>query len=196
MFDFRLEDVLEQDTVSRSEFALEPIEFNNEPSFESEINPASEVNKIEFEEREIEEEEEEQETPFTLADAKASAEVLIDLIDTLNVTALTPLARWKLTKKRGGKKSIQRMQEIAEKNFTGEELTPEEKRLLYQYNAYLADKEQLEKAIPYTEDEKQRLTNSAIPMMLKNKWKIGGGGSFAMELAMIQGTRVLQILTA
>lgn len=192
MFDFDLTSVLEEDTIVRSEFSepkeeeeddFSDLEFGDDPDDDEDspgyVDPEQAKTIV-----------------FTDADAKEGAEILVDMIDTANTMIMTPLGRWKLAKKRGGKVGIARMQEIAEKNFAGTELSEQEKRLLYQYNAYLADKEQMEKDIPYTEEEKKRLIKSAIPMIKKMKWKVGGGGSFAMELVMIQGSRVMQILTA
>lgn len=186
MFNVDLTSVLEEPTVIRSEVAVPK---NDVPD---------DFSGLEFEEPNLLQENEDAATELDLMpyDAAENAEILVELLDTFNTAALTPLARWKLTKKRGGKNAILRMQEIAEKNFTGAELNEQEKRLLFQYNAYLKDKEELEEAIPYTVDEKERLIKAAIPYMKKSKIRIGGGMAFWTELALIQGTRIMQVLTA
>jgi len=186
--DFDLDDILGEPTIQRSEVHIED-DFSND-----------DFSSLEFEEitEEVEEIEipEEVEKPYTEAEAKENATMLIDLIDTVNTATLTPLARWKLRKKRGGKDAIRKMQLVQEKQFTEKELTEAEKRLLFQYQAYLKDKEELEKAIPYTEDEREQLIRSATHYLKGKKIRISGDLSFWGELAMIQGSRLMQILTA
>lgn len=188
MFDFDIDSVLEQDTITRSE------------NFEQETEKETDFSDLEFEDEdeEIEQEQEEREIVFTDADAKEGAEVLVDMIDTFNTVTMTPLAKWKLQKKRGlrEKGKIAEMEFIASKDFAGQKLTEAEKRKLYQYNTYLASLQKLEEVIPYTDDERKRLIKSAIPMVKKMKWKVGGATSFGLELAMIQGSRIMDILTA
>lgn len=182
-----LDEILGQNTLQRSEVA-DNSEFE-EDNFSS----------VEFDDEPIEAFDDEpliEEKPYTDAEAKENATILVELIDTVNTTALTPLARWKLRKKRGGKEAIHRMQAVVEKEFAGVELTEQEKKLLYQYKAYLKDKEELESAIPYTEPEKEQLIRSATAYLKTKKIRISGDLSFWGELAMIQGSRIMQILTA
>src|SRR5690606_30762223 len=143
MFDsINLFDVLAEPTQIRSE-VNEVIEFDEGDIFEDDH---SENLTFDDEPEPIEQEEEievVQEQPYTEAEAKANAEILVDLIDTVNVATMTPLARWKLRKKRGGKDAIRKMQLIQEKQFANQELSEGDKRLLFQYNAYLKDKEEM-----------------------------------------------------
>ena len=50
------------------------------------------------------------------------------------------------------------LQLIFEKHASGQDLTPKEQSRLNTYLAYLRDKEELNKAIPYTQEEKEMLT--------------------------------------
>ena len=109
---------------------------------------------------------------------------------------MTPLALWKARRKRGGKGVIEKMQIIAAKNFDGVKLTDKEKHLLHQYNAYLTDKAQLEKAIPYTDDELKLLKTMAIPYCKTSKIRINGGFAFWTTFAGIQAQRVIAIIQA
>ena len=188
-FNFDLSEILEQETTERSETAFinqtEQTDFSvlefEEPIVPAVTEPApTELLAVEY----------------TFEEAKENAEILVELLDTINTAALTPLARWKLRKKRGGKTALLKMQEIAEKSFSDEDLTEQEKSLLAKYNAYMRDKEQLEKDIPYTDEEKAKLVKSATSWLHRKKIRVSGDMSFWGEFAMIQGTRVLQILTA
>ncbi|HRO76962.1 MAG TPA: hypothetical protein PLP27_12545, partial [Crocinitomicaceae bacterium] len=124
------------------------------------------------------------------------AEALVDLIDMGQTAVLTPLAKWKLSKKRGVKGKIAQAEIIAAKSMEGEELTAKEKRLLYQYNAYLESFRRVEEKLPYTEDERERLTSAAKKYVSDNKLKVSKGLGFWGELAIIQGTRILEVVTA
>lgn len=193
MFEFDLDSVLSTPTTPRVETVVEEASTDastddllNNLTFDESLEPtpaeALEPEVVEvFSEKEVEE----------------NAAILVDLIDTVNVATLTPLARWKLRKKRGGKQVVTQMQLIYEKSLNKEEkLTKEEKNEILKYKAYLSDKEELESAIPYTREEKERLTRAAKNYVRSKKIKINGDLSFWGELAMIQGTRIMQILTA
>lgn len=182
---FVLESVLEQPTEQRPEHITE---------VQTEVIDNSDVSGLEFEDISVEEPKE-AEVSYTLADAEQNAELLVGVIASVNILTMTPLARWKVKKKRGGKHAIERMQAIAQKNFSGNELTDNEKRLLDQYNAYLADKQQLENAIPYTDDEIEALQTAAIPYCQSTKLKVNGGMAFWVQLGTMQLGRIMQILT-
>src|SRR5690554_7888290 len=128
--------------------------------------------------------------------AEENAEILIELIDVVNIQTLTPLAKWKLAKKQGGKPVVRKMQILYEKKMNEGELTEKEKRQIELYQIYLKDKQELENAIPYTDEEKESLKQAAIPYLKSSKLKIGGGAAFWTQLAMIQGSRIMQVLTA
>lgn len=194
MIEFDILDVLETPTQQRSENTPELDPFENDDF----------LNGLEFDtpEENIEAvEQEEEPTPtieeiYTDEDAQINAEILVDLLDTVNTATLTPLARWKLRKKRGGKDVVSKMSVVYEKSLKDEKLTDKEKELAWKYEAYLKDKEQLENAIPYTDDEKRKLVASAKNYVKGKKIKINADLSFWGELAMIQGSRIMQILTA
>lgn len=188
--DIDLTEILEAPTVIRPEAHQEPkeeteitdfsgLEFSSEPA------PAPEDEPVEIEPVEIE-----------IYNAEENAEILVELIDVVNIQTLTPLARWKLTKRQGGKPAVRKMQLLFEKKLNDSELTDPEKREIELYQAYLKDKEELERIIPYTEDEKDSLKKSAVPYLSAHKIKIGGGMAFWTQLSMIQGSRIMQVLTA
>lgn len=189
MFEFDLDSVLATPTTPRVEVVQEET-----------IQSDDYLDQLTFDEsiQEVEEVEEVVAVPvFTEKEVEENAAILVDLIDTVNVATLTPLARWKLRKKRGGKQVITEMQLVFEKSMQdGEKLSSKEKELALKYNAYLKDKEELENAIPYTHEEKERLTRAAKNYVRTKQIKINGDLSFWGELAMIQGTRIMQILTA
>ncbi len=187
-----LEELIAQPTTQRTEG-----ENNNEPQFEfNEI----EFDSLEFDEPEMEDsedfEEEEAETiDLTPYDPVEAANNLVALLTSAN-HLITPLARWKLTKKRGGKKKIQVLQNSFSKQINGQELTEQDKKQIAMYQSYLKDKEQLEAAIPFTDDEFDTLLKQAIPYCRANKIKVGGGASFWTTYGMMQAQRVFQILQA
>jgi hypothetical protein len=185
MFD-SLDDILEQPTQVRSELTT-----NNQQEMTN-------FSSLEFEEVSSTPIEQEQEEEFDISpyNAEENAEILVELIDVVNIQTLTPLARWKLRKKLGGKTEVTRKQLLFEKKLSQSKLTEEEKRDIELYQAYLKDKAEIEKAIPYTEDEKKNLKQAAIPYLMQSKLKIGGGMAFWTQLAMIQGSRIMQVLTA
>lgn len=189
MFDFNLDDVLAEPTVMRSEVAEQ-----------ESVAPLEDFSGLQFEELPEVQEEAEQlpvEPPYTEKEAKENAEMLVDFLDTFNTMALTPLARWKLRKKRLGEKSnVWKMQALLEKEYADEKLNEKEKRALIVYKSYLADKKELENAIPFTDAEKEKLKHSASIWLKNKRIRIGGEFGFWGEYAMIQGTRVMEILTA
>lgn len=191
--DIDLTEILEAPTVIRPEVSPsnEPkeeteitdfsgLEFSSEPAPAPEDEPVGEIDPVEIE----------------IYNAEENAEILVELIDVVNIQTLTPLARWKLTKRQGGKPAVRKMQLLFEKKLNDSELTDPEKREIELYQAYLKDKEELERIIPYTEDEKDSLKKSAVPYLSAHKIKIGGGMAFWTQLAMIQGSRIMQVLTA
>lgn len=184
---FNLDDILEQPTQYRSEASSQPQEITDFSGleFEDDIDNVEELASSEAIEIEL---------PYSPED---NAETLVELINLGNIGLLTPLATWKIRRKRiGNKEALRKKQLLFEKNFNKEELTEEEKRSLELYQAYLRDKEQIEEAIPYSDDEKEALKNAAIPYFRKNKIRIEGGAAFWTQLAFIQGQRFVQIFTA
>lgn len=184
-----LTNILEQPTVKRPEHqetAASPEDYDlSGLEFEKIPEPAEPVEAEEIPTAEIE-----------VYNPEENAELLVEFIDLANVQSLTPLARWKLAKKRGGKKEITKMQLLYEKFLNDEKLTETEKRRVETYQLYLKEKEALEDAIPYTDEEKETLTKAAIPYMKSSKIKMGGGAAFWVQLSMIQGSRIIQVLTA
>lgn len=190
MFDFNLEDVLEEETVPR-------LEKSEQPIFETVDTSENEFSDLQFSDTHEEIEDDTaviDNSPMTLQEAQENAEILVELLDTINTVTLTPLARWRAAKKRGGKAAIKRMQSIAEKEYAGQELTESEKLLLARYNLYLKDKEEIENEIPYSDEEKERLTKSATTWIKTKNIRVNGGLSFWGEFAMIQGIRIMQVV--
>lgn len=192
MLDFNLDDILEQPTQVRSNIHNEPSEeitdFSN-----LQFDESDDFEEVEKFTRKEPKEAIEIDIPY---DAEENAEILVELIDVANIQTLTPLAKWKLRKKLGGKPGLRQKQILFEKKFNKEELTDGEKRDIELYQAYLKDKLEIEEAIPYTPDEKEALKTAAIPYLKQSKLRIGGGASFWTQLAMIQGGRIMQVLTA
>lgn len=194
--------VLEEPTTMRSEsnegdlnptgddFNFDNLEF--EESEEEHIN--SEINSALNPEKENEDPEPTT-VQITPQEAKEGAEMLVDLIDTFNSISLTPLARWKLKKKLGGSKVVKRMQHIFQKQLNGEKIDEKEKQILWQYNAYLKDKEEIENTIPFTTDERDKLVRSMTAYFQKKNIKFSGDYSFWGELIMIEGMKIMGILT-
>lgn len=186
MEDFTLDSILEESTQTRSE------------SRTGNMDEVADFSSLEFEPTYVEPtyvEQEDEAINISPYDAEENAEILVELIDVVNVQSLTPLARWKLRKKLGGKTEVTRKQLLFEKKLNKETLTDEEKRDIELYQAYLKDKEELDKAIPYTDEEKKNLKQAAIPYLKQTQLKIGGGMAFWTQLAMIQGSRIMQVLT-
>lgn len=181
-----LMEILETPTVFReekSENQEEVTDFSNLEFEETPEETALQEEKVETLEIEV-------------YNAEENAEILITLIDFLNIQGLTPLAKWKLAKKQGGKPVIRKMQLLYEKKMNEGELTEKEKREVELYQIYLKDREELENAIPFTNEEKEGLKKAAIPYLKSSKLKIGGGAAFWTQLVAVQGSRIWQILKA
>lgn len=189
--DFDILDVLEQPTTMRSETIEEPVkDFSDGIDFSS----------LEFEPEPKQEVEEQQEAtelvkPYTDKEAKENAEIVIDLLDTFNQALLPPLARWRITKKRGGKEALLKMQLVFEKELSGAELTEPEKRQVWLYNAYLKEKEEKLSSIPFTDDEKEKLVKSLAKYLKEKQTRVSSDLGFWGELAMIEGMKIVSILT-
>lgn len=171
-----------------------PTTIRSETPVETQFAEVEEQNTLEFDEKEeiIQEVEEEQE-PYN---PEEEAEKLLGLIAAANNITMTPLALWRLKKKRGGKQVIERMQVMKAKQFSGQKLTENEQRLIDQYDAYLLDKQQLQQAIPYTEQEMEMLKQLAIPYCQSSKLKVNSGAAFWSALGGVQLQRIFAIIQA
>ena len=185
--------VLEQPTTMRTEVAPSNNFLDNFSALEFEEEPDKNTSLGDAIEGDFDYEEEEDEEPHN---PEEEAEKLVGLIQSANLLTMTPLAMWKARKKRGGKQAITRMQEVFAKSLSGQKLSPAEQSQVSRYNAYLRDKEELEKAIPYTPDEVQLLKAMAIPYMKTTKMRINGGFAFWTTLAGIQAQRIIAIIQA
>lgn len=191
MFELDLSGILEAPTMMRSEvaekvsddFDLSGLQFDEEEEEEEGITDLAAPEPEQFK------------IKITEAEARDSAEVVVDLIDTFNSVSLTPLARWKLKKKLGGSKVIRAMQAIFEKDIEGKELTPREIQMKRQYVMYLKDKEEAEGLIPFTPEERDKLTRAMTAYFKKKNILFSGDYSFWAEFAMIEGMKIAQILT-
>lgn len=178
--DFDLESVLSSPTAPRLETIVEEsVQESTGLEFDSEIIPEAVVEEVEEE-----------------YDAVQEAEKLIAMIAAANNLLMTPLAVWKLKKKRGGKASIARMEALKAKQFSGAELSEAEKNLVLQYDAYLRDRESLQSVIPYTKEEIQMLKELAIPYCQGSKMKINSGFAFWAALGGTQLSRIMAIIQA
>lgn len=185
--------------IDLSEILDAPTVYREENT--SSENEITDFQNLEFEDISEVEEQEEIEESITLHEIEIynpaeNAEILVELLDVVNVQTLTPLARWKLARREGGKSKVRQRQLLFEKKMNDSELTDKEKREIELYQAYLKDKKELESVIPYTDEEKASLKKAAIPYLTASKIKIGGGAAFWTQLAMIQGSRIMQVLTA
>jgi hypothetical protein len=186
--------VLEQPTTMRTEVASSNNFLDNFSALEFEGSAPKEKDDFTSLDNDFEEDfEDEDEEPHN---PEEEAEKLVGLIQSANLLTMTPLAMWKARKKRGGKQAITRMQEVFAKSLSGQKLSPAEQSQVSRYNAYLRDKEELEKAIPYTPDEVQLLKKMAIPYMKTTKMRINGGFAFWTTLAGIQAQRIIAIIQA
>lgn len=191
--DFDLDSIIEQTTKPRVEAT--------ETAFE-EVTDFSGLDFDEAPEAEITPTPKEPDTPpltihkITEKEAREGATILIELINTVNKAGLTKLAAWKVRKKRvGSKEVLAKYLVLFEKNEAGEELTPEEKKQLWKYNAYIKEKESLEDTIPFTDEEKEMLINSCTKYFKDKNISLGGQNSFFIELAILELTKVLAIIT-
>lgn len=173
-----------------------PTVFREEKS-ENQEEEVTDFSNLEFEETpEASTVEETKAIEIEIYDPEENAEILVELLDVVNVQTLTPLARWKLSRREGGKSKVRQRQLLFEKKMNDSELSDKEKREIELYQAYLKDKKELESVIPYSDEEKASLKKAAIPYLTASKIKIGGGAAFWTQLAMIQGSRIMQVLTA
>lgn len=132
---------------------------------------------------------------ITKEEAKSGAEIVVSLLDIGNKLALTPLARWKATKKRiGDKERREKYMRLYEKEeFEDAELTEAEQKKVNMYRAYLRDKEQMESTIPFTAEEREALVNSCTKYFQDKNISIGGQNSFFGQLAMIETMKLAAI---
>jgi|GEM_PF-2602212 len=192
--DFELEQIdlssiLEQPTKVRSEVyelsdKKEQMEDLSNLVFEDEKETAENL---------IEQEQKQPEEPY---DAEENAALLVGCIASVNDIVMTPLARWKVRHKFGGKKTLKTYQLQFAKSFTNKKLTDQEQKLADLYTAYLKDKEEMEKAIPYTDKEIENLTRAAIPYCKQSRIKVNGGVAFWVELGSLQMERIITVLSA
>lgn len=127
------------------------------------------------------------------AEAKDGAELLVSTIDLATSFLGSIAVNLKLQHKEGGKKVIKRMQAIFEKELMGEDLTKKEQSLLKRYEAYLRDKEEAKKILPFSEQEYNTLVKSATAYIKQKNIRISGGGSFWGDLLLIESMKIGEI---
>ena len=189
--EFDLNSLLEQGTVQRSEAAEPaPTAIPSFPGLVFEDEPVSPVADPDDDD----DKEAEDNFPYN---AEEAAENLVAVLSSLNYF-ITPLAVWKLKKKRGGKTAIEKMQVIYAKSLgkDAEKITEQERQQLHMYQAYLKDKEELENAMPFTEKETDELTKLAIPYCRANRIKVPKGAGFWGAYGAMQFQRVMAIIQA
>lgn len=129
-------------------------------------------------------------------DAETEAKKLVSLCNAGNTLICSPLAVWKLKKKRGGAKEIEKMKTAWHKRGAGMELTDREKTLALTYETYLADTKQLSGDILFTKHEIEAMEALALPYCEKSRIKINDGAAFWTTYAGFQVSKILKILTA
>lgn len=198
MNEINLSTILEVPTIQRPEnnveqevenFDLSSLGFedNHEETFDQEEHEEQEVKKAPEEGLKI---------GITPGEAREGAELFIDFLETINELGLTRVARWRMTKKRGGKAVIKKMQSVFEKSFSDIKLTPEEQESIWKYEAYLRDKEEVEGNIPFTEKEREKLVKNCTVYFKYKNIKFAGGNSFWIDLMMIEGMKIMDVVTA
>lgn len=133
------------------------------------------------EERQIENEAQEAATPIVPLqpyDAKKHATALVNGLFVVESLALTPIATIKARNSVGGTKAIKAMRNAYQKQFKGEDLDEQEKRLIENLKEFEAKMKLLSDEILPTDREKQNLINAAIPYMEEVRWEIGPGLGF------------------
>jgi len=163
-----------QQQEPQTESYFDNLEFEEEPE-EVEIINAQEVEEPE---------------EYTDADAELTAEMLVELIDSFRCITMTPIARMRVRRKVGDKDTIQRMKLLELRKDLGEKLTKAETWQLNRYQIYKRDCAEIEKIIPYTDEEKQRFNRTLARWAKKKKFKVGEG-----ELAMMEIPRIIAIMT-
>lgn len=129
-------------------------------------------------------------------DAEKESKKLVSLCNAGNTLISSPLAVWKLKKKRGGSKEIERMKTAWHKRGAGMELTDREKTLALTYETYLADTKQLSGDILFAKHEIAAMEELALTYCEKSRIKINDGAAFWTTYAGFQVSKILKILTA
>lgn len=184
----QLEELLSVPTPNRTELGqvTETVEELERPlDFDVDFEKVEELEAIDSEE--------EEEEPRNY---KEDAQNLVALISSVNQLVVPPIAKGVLQKRRGGKKTIKSLQALFEKDAQGKDLTEKEQSRLNTYLSYLRDKDEITKAIPYTEEEEKLLVSMAEPFVKASGFKVGGGAAFFGALAAIQGQRIISIIQA
>lgn len=131
--------------------------------------------------------------PLQPYDAKKHATSLVNGLVVAETLVLSPIATVKARKSIGGNKVIKAMRAAYQKEFSGEELDDQEKRLVEKYKDYEAKMKMLSDDILPSDSIKKQLIDAAIPYMEEVRWEIGPGagfwtmyvGSFASKVAKI-----------
>ncbi len=175
--------ILEAPTKPRSEVAAEA------------PHPADDLlSSLEFTDEPIVQESEPAPEPEAPYDPVEAAEQLVALIQGANTLSMTPLAMWIAKRKRGGSDEIRKLQVLYERKNNGQKLTEAQEAQVATYTAYLRDKEELRKVIPYTDDEMKMLKDLAIPYCRVTKLKVNSGAAFWSALGGMQLQRIIAIL--
>ena len=122
----------------------------------------------------------EQEEPY---DAEANARSLVYGIQAITTPILTTVGIVKVRQSIGGKKNIEQMRKAVAKEFSGEELSDTDKRLLEAYKAYENKMKLLSGTILPTEKETENLIRSGIHYCEESRIDVGKGLAFYSTVA-------------
>lgn len=180
--DFDLDEFLSKPTRQRSEAQAEP----------QTVEQSTSMSILEIDEEEEEEESEvEKVKPKVLSpyNAKENAEMLVNTLSIFN-SALPRVAKWKLRKDLGGRKSVNQLRLAFEKKINKEEITEEEKKRATLYEMYLNDKKDLCESMEFSDDEKKDLIEAATKMCKDKQIEMSGSFGFWSQYTVLMGLRL------
>lgn len=111
-------------------------------------------------------------------DPEKEARSLVYTLTAIDQFVLNIVVLLKCRSSVGGRKGIERMKEAITKEFSGEELTDEDKKLITRMKEYKANMEALSGAMIVKPDELNRLIEVATSWCSETKFKIGSGTAF------------------
>lgn len=170
-----------QDILNNSDFAPEPFgggfhEPDPEHSPSPEPGPAFEP-----------------EEPY---DAEVEATKLVNLLNAGNTLLVSPIANFRMIKKRGGREALDKMKAAYQKQKDGKKLSEEEDRMLSAFNSFKTDMALLNGEIPFSEKQLEILKTAAVPYCQESKMKINGAFAFWGIFGGMQTEKIIKILTA
>lgn len=134
--------------------------------------------------------------PVEPYDAEAEAEKLVGMLNAGNTVLVSPLANWRMIKKRGGREGLEKMKAPYMKKMKGEKLSEEEEVLYKSFESFQADMKLLNGEIPYSEQQLEAMKKLAVPYCQESQIHINGGLAFWIAVSGMQIEKIIKVLTA